>query len=49
MSVPAKETAIIAGVAFALGKAGSVQPSGHMTVGWDVDAVVTAECRFINT
>ena len=36
-------------VGFALVKAGSVQPGEHVTVDWDVDAVVTAERRFINT
>lgn len=36
-------------VGFALVKAGSVQPGDHVTVDWDVDAVVTAERRFINT
>lgn len=36
-------------VGFALVKAGSVQPGEHVAVDWDVDAVVTAERRFINT
>lgn len=35
-------------VGFALVKAGSVKAGEHVTIDWDVDAVVTAERRFID-